>query len=426
VLIRFIYALATYILFPISIFYWVTKGMLNKTYWDRIGQRFGWGYPNLDPNNIWIHAVSVGEVQATIPLVKALRKRFPEKKIVITTVTPTGSDQVKKIYKDQVIHCYIPFETSFSVSNFFNALKPSIALIMETEIWPNLYRECGRRNIILVLVSAKISIKSLISYKRLIPLFRETLSHGILIAAQTSVDAERFVSLGAHENKTWVMGNIKFDFNSPLDIGARGINLRRDRFPGRPIWIAASTHEGEEKIILDAHKEILSKVENMLLIIVPRHPERFTKVEQLLEKDHWNYVSRTSSKIVTTSCEVYLGDTMGELLLLYAASDIAFVGGSLVPIGGHNLLEPASLGLPVLTGTHMFDQQDMANLFMIEDAAIIVKNAAELAKKIIFYHGNKDKRAAIGNKAKNIVLTNGGALDSLMKRLDLILKEETV
>jgi 3-deoxy-D-manno-octulosonic-acid transferase len=177
---------------------------------------------------------------------------------------------------------------------------------------------------------------------------------------------------------------------------------------------------------LDAHKEILSKVENMLLIIVPRHPERFTKVEQLLEKDHWNYVSRTSSKIVTTSCEVYLGDTMGELLLLYAASDIAFVGGSLVPIGGHNLLEPASLGLPVLTGTHMFDQQDMANLFMIEDAAIIVKNAAELAKKIIFYHGNKDKRAAIGNKAKNIVLTNGGALDSLMKRLDLILKEETV
>jgi 3-deoxy-D-manno-octulosonic-acid transferase len=413
-------------LFPISIFYWVTKGILNKTYWDRIGQRFGWGYPNLDPNNIWIHAVSVGEVQATIPLVKALRKRFPEKKIVITTVTPTGSDQVKKIYKDQVIHCYIPFETSFSVSNFFNALKPSIALIMETEIWPNLYIECGRRNIILVLVSAKISIKSLISYKRLIPLFRETLSHGILIAAQTSVDAERFVSLGAHENKTWVMGNIKFDFNSPLDIGARGINLRRDRFPGRPIWIAASTHEGEEKIILDAHKEILSKVENMLLIIVPRHPERFTKVEQLLEKDHWNYVSRTSSKIVTTSCEVYLGDTMGELLLFYAASDIAFVGGSLVPIGGHNLLEPASLGLPVLTGTHMFDQQDMANLFMIEDAAIIVKNAAELAKKIIFYHGNKDKRAAIGNKAKNIVLANGGALDSLMKRLDLILKEETI
>jgi 3-deoxy-D-manno-octulosonic-acid transferase len=400
--------------------------MLNKTYWDRIGQRFGWGYPNLDPNNIWIHAVSVGEVQATIPLVKALRKRFPEKKIVITTVTPTGSDQVKKIYKDQVIHCYIPFETSFSVSNFFNALKPSIALIMETEIWPNLYRECGRRNIILVLVSAKISIKSLISYKRLIPLFRETLSHGILIAAQTSVDAERFVSLGAHENKTWVMGNIKFDFNSPLDIGARGINLRRDRFPGRPIWIAASTHEGEEKIILDAHKEILSKVENMLLIIVPRHPERFTKVEQLLEKDHWNYVSRTSSKIVTTSCEVYLGDTMGELLLFYAASDIAFVGGSLVAIGGHNLLEPASLGLPVLTGKHMFDQQDMANLFMIEDAAIIVKNAAELAKKIIFYNDNKDKRVAIGNKAKNIVLTNGGALDSLMKRLDLILKDETV
>ena len=265
-MIHFIYALTTYIFLPIAIIFWVTKGILNKTYWDRIGQRFGWGYPVLDSETIWIHAVSVGEVQATIPLVSALKNRFPERKIVITTVTPTGSDQVKKIYKDQVVHCYIPFETSFSVRNFFNALKPTIALIMETEIWPNLYRECGQRNIILVLVSAKISTKSLKSYKRLLPLFRETLSHGILIAAQTSIDAERFVSLGADEDKTWVMGNIKFDLNSPLDTETRGINFRYDHFQDRPVWIAASTHQGEEEIILNAHKEILSKVKNMLLI----------------------------------------------------------------------------------------------------------------------------------------------------------------
>ncbi|MDA9108788.1 lipid IV(A) 3-deoxy-D-manno-octulosonic acid transferase [Woeseiaceae bacterium] len=423
-MIHFIYALTTYIFLPIAIIFWVTKGILNKTYWDRIGQRFGWGYPVLDSETIWIHAVSVGEVQATIPLVSALKNRFPERKIVITTVTPTGSDQVKKIYKDQVVHCYIPFETSFSVRNFFNALKPTIALIMETEIWPNLYRECGQRNIILVLVSAKISTKSLKSYKRLLPLFRETLSHGILIAAQTLIDAERFVSLGADEDKTWVMGNIKFDLNSPLDTETRGINFRYDHFQDRPVWIAASTHQGEEEIILNAHKEILSKVKNMLLILVPRHPERFLKVEQILKKDHWNYVSRTSDKIVTKSCEVFLGDTMGELLLFYATSDIAFVGGSLIPIGGHNLLEPASLGLPVLTGIHMFEQRDMVDLFIKEDAAIFVKNELELASKIIFYHENKNKRDAIGDNVKKIVLKNGGALNSLMRRLDLLLTDE--
>ena len=425
-LIRFIYAIVTYFLLPVYILFWVVKGILNKTYWDRIGQRFGWGYPTLDSNVIWIHAVSVGEVQATIPLVAALKARFPEKKVVITTVTPTGSEQVQKIYKNQVIHCYIPFEILFAVRNFFNAIKPSIALIMETEIWPNLYNECGQRNISLVLVSAKISTKSLKNYKRLLPLFRETLSHGILIAAQTKIDAERFVALGADKSKTWVMGNIKFDFNLPPDMGIRGINFRYDNFQDRPVWIAASTHEGEEELILNAHKKILKKVNNMLLILVPRHPERFIKVEQLLEKDHWKYVSRTTGEVVNKSCKVFLGDTMGELLLFYSASDISFVGGSMIPVGGHNLLEPASLGLPVLTGTYMFDQKEMTDLLIKEGAAIIVKNESDLAEKIVFYHLNEEKCEIIGKKAQNIVLKNKGALTSLMERLDLLLSDELI
>jgi len=425
-LIRFIYVVTTYILLPFYVLFWVVKGVFNKTYWDRIGQRFGWNYPKLGSNSIWIHAVSVGEVQATIPLVKALKIRFPEKNIVITTVTPTGSEQVQKIFKDQVIHCYIPFEISFAVRNFFNAIKPSLALIMETEIWPNLYNECGQRNILLVLVSAKISTKSLKNYKRLLPLFRETLSHGILIAAQTKIDAERFVSLGADKSKTWVMGNIKFDFNLPADMGIRGINFRYENFQDRPVWIAASTHENEEQLILNAHKEILKKISNMLLILVPRHPERFVKVEQLLKKNKWIYTSRTSGEVVTKSSKIFLGDTMGELLLLYAASDISFVGGSMIPIGGHNLLEPASLGLPVLTGTYMFDQKEMTDLLMNASAASFVRNESELAERVIFYHKNKEECEVIGKKAQNIVLKNRGALASLMERLDLLLNDEFI
>ena len=213
--IRFSYAILTYALFPVLIFFWILKGIFNNVYLDRMTQRFGFNYPNLKAGSVWIHAVSVGEVQATIPLVNQIKSRYPDKDIIITTVTPTGALQVKNIFHDTVHHSYIPFETPFAVKNFFNSIKPCIALIMETEIWPNLYNECGLRKIPLILVSARISLKSLANYKRFLPLFRETLSHGILIAAQSKIDADRFISLGADPNRTWVMGNIKFDFSLP-------------------------------------------------------------------------------------------------------------------------------------------------------------------------------------------------------------------
>lgn len=424
--IRFSYAILTYALYPVLIFFWILKGIFNNVYLDRMTQRFGFNYPDLRGGSVWIHAVSVGEVQATIPLVNQIKSRYPDKDIIITTVTPTGALQVKNIFHDTVHHSYIPFETPFTVKNFFNSIKPCIALIMETEIWPNLYNECGLRKIPLILVSARISLKSLANYKRFLPLFRETLSHGILIAAQSKIDAERFISLGADPNRTWVMGNIKFDFSLPKGTVKQGEIIKENSFNNRPIWIAASTHEGEEDIILDAHKEILKNINNMVLILAPRHPERFQKIKQKLSSDKWEYKSRSDFEKTHRKCEVFLIDTIGELLLFYAASDIAFVGGSLLPIGGHNLLEPASLGLPTISGPYTFNQKEMTNLLEEADALKIISDSRELANNIITFHSNRSESEVVGERAKAIVENNKGAISGLMRRLDDIFPEKQI
>ena len=242
---RFAYALLTYLLMPVYAGYWAIRGLGNRSYRDRFGQRFGFGYPLMTGGSIWVHAVSVGEVQAAVPLIKSLAKQFPDRQLLVTTVTPTGAARVEALFGDSVQHCYIPFETPFAVTRFFNAVQPDIALILETEIWPNLYHECGQRKIPLILVSARISPKSVGTYRRFLPLFRETLSYGIVIAAQSEADAERFRSLGAAPERTKVTGNIKFDIELPKDLVDRGDAFRRDNFENRPVWVAASTQRPE-------------------------------------------------------------------------------------------------------------------------------------------------------------------------------------
>ena len=424
-LIGLIYHTLTYILLPFLILFWFAKSLSNKSYLDRLTQRFGFGYPKLKSGSIWIHAVSVGEVQATIPLVNELKLHYPYKEIIITTVTPTGSKQVKNIFKDAVKTSYIPFETNFAIKNFFNSIKPSVALIMETEIWPNLYKECGSRGIPLILVSARISEKSLINYKRFLPLFRDTLSHGILIAAQSQIDADRFLALGASKDRTWIMGNIKFDFKLPEEILTKAKIYRSKIFPRRHIWIAASTHEHEEEIILEAHKNISKKIENLLLILVPRHPERFAKITQILKEDNWIYSKKSDDQDIPESCQVLLIDTIGELLFFYACSDVAFVGGSLLPVGGHNLLEPAAIGLPIITGAHTFNQKEMTDRLVQVDALRIVHNANSLSSDVIFFLTNTEESKNAGQRGKLIVENNKGAIKSLMKRLCIIIGEET-
>lgn len=411
---RFAYVLVTYLVSPLYALYWVFRGLVNRAYWDRLGQRLGLGYPVMSEGSIWIHAVSVGEVQATVPLVQALRNRFPTRQLLITTVTPTGAARVRGLFRGQVAHCYIPFEIPPAVRNFFRSIKPDLALIMETEIWPNLYDACGKREIPLMLVSARISPQAVNRYRRFLPLFRETLSHGIIIAAQSETDADRFRSLGAAPERTWVTGNIKFDFELPLSLESDAATFRKQNFAGRPVWIAASTHDKEEEQVLSAHRRLLDAIPDALLILVPRHPERFGTVEALLRRKRFKYISRTKGRPCPDDANVFLGDTMGELQMFYAASDIAFVGGTLAPIGGHNLLEPAALGMPVVTGPHLFNAQDIADMFTEVGACVRVQDSDELAAAIRSLFVDRAEAARIGSKGREIVSENRGALRKLL------------
>ncbi len=418
---RFAYAIVTYLVMPIYAVYWIARGLGNRSYRDRFGQRFGFGYPQMPGGSIWIHAVSVGEVQAAVPLVNALAKQFPDRRLLVTTVTPTGAERVQALFGDSVQHCYIPFETPYAVTRFFNSVQPDIALILETEIWPNLYHECGQRDIPLILVSARISPKSVDNYRRFLPLFRQTLSYGIVIAAQSASDAERFKRLGAAPERTWITGNIKFDIEMPNDLLERGDNFRRDNFEGRPVWVAASTHEREEEQVLYAHEMVRKQFPNALLVLVPRHPERFAAVRNLLHKQGLNFVARTDGVPCTADTEVYLGDTMGDVPMFYAAANVAFVGGSLVPIGGHNLLEPAALGRPVVTGPHLFHTQDIADKFEKLGASIAVNNAGQLGAAVADLFADEATAIDIGNRGRQIVQQNKGALDRLLKLLQPLL-----
>ena len=414
---RILYNLLTYVLFLPYIGYWLVRGITNRSYLKRIGERLGIGYPRLE-RCIWIHAVSVGEVVAAVPLVRALGRRFPDRPLLVTTVTPTGAARVASLFGDEVHHTYIPFEAPHVVDRFFSATNPDIALVLETEIWPNLYRGCGVRDIPLVLVSARISPKSVRNYRRLLPLFRETLSHGIVIAAQSEADAERFLSLGAAPERTRITGNIKFDVELPPDLPLRGRELRADLFLDRPVWIAASTHEGEEEIVLAAQQALLKNHPEVLLVLVPRHPQRFPAVRDMIVKQGMSVVSRTDGEPCSMSTQVFLGDTMGELTLFYAASDVAFVAGSLVPIGGHNLLEPAALGLPLLSGPHVFNAQEIADMFVASGSCRLVQDSADLAAQVDDLLSDPETASRLGDAGREILERNRGSLHRLLALIE--------
>lgn len=417
---QILYNLLTYILLLPYAGYWFVRGIINRTYWHKFPQRLGIDYPKLE-RCIWVHAVSVGEVVAAVPLIRALLARYPDRPLLVTTVTPTGAARVAAIFGDDVYHAYIPFEMPQAVDNFFASVNPELALVLETEIWPNLYRGCGVRDIPLVLVSARISPKSVRSYRRLLPLFRETLSHGIIIAAQTEADAERFLSLGAAPERTRVTGNIKFDIELPQDLAERGGDIRADLFGDRPVWVAASTHDGEEAIVLEAHQRLLERIPGLLLILVPRHPQRFAAVRDLVEKQGMEVVARTEAQQCKASTAVFLGDTMGELTLFYAASDVAFVGGSLVPIGGHNLLEPAALGLPLVSGPHVFNAQEIAAMFIEKGACRIAGDAEQLTDVVEDMLTDYDKAKECGELGRRILEQNRGALQRLLAMIEPLL-----
>ncbi len=415
---RFFYLLAVYCVAPLMLGFWFVRGMRNRAYLDRLGQRFGVGFPDVKRASLWVHAVSVGEVQAAIPLIKALQSRYVHRDIVVTTVTPTGAARVKAIFGDSVIHAYVPFETNGAVRRFFDRVKPALAIIMETEIWPNLYNECGIRRVPLVLASARISPKSVSRYRRLVPLFREALSHGIVIAAQSEADASRFRELGAAPARTFVTGNLKFDIELRADVHADGGRLRAALFADRPVWVAASTHEREETAVLEAHARVLERYPDAVVVVIPRHPERFDEVARTIADSSIPFARRTLEEHLTASHSVYLADTMGEVMQFYAAADVCFVGGSLVPIGGHNLLEPASLGRATVTGPHWFNAEDIAKRLLEAQAIEVVRDANDLHSKVVALLEDPVARHTMGQNGLTVINNNRGALDALLQLID--------
>ncbi|MBT8422333.1 MAG: lipid IV(A) 3-deoxy-D-manno-octulosonic acid transferase [Gammaproteobacteria bacterium] len=418
---RSFYIVITYLLIPVVLLHLFWKGFGNSDYWKRIGERFGF-YPQPPAEGvIWVHAVSVGEVQAAASLVRSLLRDYPNRRVLVTTTTPTGSDRVKALFGDAVLHCYAPLDVGWSVKSFFRRFQPRIAIVMETELWPNLFRQCGARRVPLVLASARLSPKSIGRYRALVSLFKDTLSHGVVIAAQTQADAERFLSLGVAPERTHVTGNIKFDFELADGVREQGIALRAQHAGDRPVWIAASTHSGEEEVVLDAHRQVQQTFADALLILVPRHPERFDGIATLLRARGFNHVRRSHGEVCGADTEVLLGDTMGELMAFYAATDVALVAGSLTKIGGHNLLEPAALNLPFVTGPHTYNAVDIAQLFRKAGVAPVVHNAEELATEVITLLGDPAERRRRGERSRELIDDSRGALGRLLLLLKPLL-----
>jgi 3-deoxy-D-manno-octulosonic-acid transferase len=425
--VRFLYTLAAYFAVPLICLVMAWRAIRDRSYRVNFHERFGFG-ERLAPGGIWIHAVSVGEVQASAALVTTLRERYPGVPVVVTTLTPTGLVRAKALFKDLAHVRYIPFDLPGSVRRFFNRVQPRLAVIFETELWPNLYHECGRRRVPLVLASARISPRSVSRYLRVGTLFTATLSRGVVIAAQGESDADRFRTLGADPDRTHVTGNIKFDFSVPLDIAERGQRLREFYARARPMWVAGSTHDGEEAMIVEAQRVVRGTHPRSLLALVPRHPTRFDEVAHRLQRADIRFVRRSQragekAAAAAASAYVLLVDTLGELLDFYAAADVAFVGGSLVPIGGHNLLEPAALGMPILTGPHNANSEDIARLLVARGAAEIVHDADELGSRVSALLSAPEERVRIGALGRDSVDSNRGALGKLLGLIEPLLRD---
>jgi 3-deoxy-D-manno-octulosonic-acid transferase len=419
---RWIYTLFAYLAAPVFCAVLWFRGLRDRRYWRNFGERFGRG-PTPDRPSIWVHAVSVGEVQAAAVLVRNLHERYAGIPLVVTTLSAMGDERARTLLGERAIVRYMPLDLPGAVRRFFNQVKPRIAVIFETELWPNLYYECGRRRVPLVLASARLSPRAMGRYRSFLTLFRQVLSHGI-IAAQGEDDAARFRSLGADPERTHVTGNLKFDFALPANVTTKGRELRQLYAADRPVWVAGSTHGGEEELVLEAHRAVRRVHPRALLVLAPRHPLRFAEVGAWLEKQNVRIIRRSNpSSARTPDLEVLLVDTMGELLDFYAMGDVAFVGGSLVTVGGHNLLEPAALGVPVLAGPHNFNSADIAKILVDRGAAQIVKDSTELGARVAALLSDPAERERIGALARASVEDNRGALEKLLSLIDPLLRQ---
>jgi 3-deoxy-D-manno-octulosonic-acid transferase len=414
---RTAYSAIFYLIIPFILLRLLWRGIKAPDYRLRWRERFACYDRKYPQDVIWFHAVSVGEAEAVFPLVRRLQAQFPQTKCLITTTTPTGSARVRAVLGQAVEHVYLPYDTPGAVGRFMRCFKPVLAVIMETEIWPNLFIGCGENDIPLYVINARLSEKSARGYRKIPSLIHPVLANVKQIAAQTQEDAERFIAIGAKAEQVTTIGNIKFDLEIPKEIIAEGKQLKTTLFDGRFVWLAASTHNGEEQVFLDAYKKLKPNIPELLLVIVPRHPERFAEVGLLCNQNLLTVVTRTSKQSCNLDTDVYLADTMGELKMLYAAADVAFVGGSMVPVGGHNLLEASAVGVPVLFGPYMANFKAIAQKVLAHNAAIQCCDNGAIVKAISQLYLDVDYRNLLIDNGKLFVEMNRGAIDKLCEML---------
>lgn len=421
---RFIYTVIFYVAIPFVLLRLLWRGLAAPAYTKRWAERFGF-IPYLETHKkvIWLHTVSVGEFIAALPLIKQLQQNL-QVELVITTTTPTGSDRVRAVLGDSVYHVYAPYDLPDVLARFFTRVNPSLLLIMETELWPNLLQVCVNRNVPSVLVNARMSERSARGYKKLSMLTRPMLSNLSMALVQNKKDAARLNDLGLPLVSTQVTGNIKFDLSITSDLQQKAMTLKQQwsNDGERLVWIAASTHAGEDEVILDAFKRIRNTEQgkSVLLVLVPRHPERFSSVEKMCASQGFKVAKRSCYQWIS-DVDVVLGDTMGELMQLYGASDIAFVGGSLVANGGHNFIEPATWQLPLLSGKHLFNFSEVSSLLQEAGALTLVNSADELARVVIYLIENKEQRIKSGAAALQVAIDNRGALQKTLVAINTYL-----
>jgi 3-deoxy-D-manno-octulosonic-acid transferase len=394
-------------------------------YARRVSERFALGLPAMQRGGIWVHAVSVGESIAAAPMIRALLARYPQLPITVTCMTPTGSERIQSLFANEprVQHCYLPYDFPWAAARFLDHVQPKIGVIMETELWPNHIHQCAKRGIATVLANARLSERSARGYARFAGLTRPMLAEMSLIAVQTETEAQRFGDLGARPECVTVTGSIKFDLTVDPQLLAGAIEQREQwQTLARPVWIAASTHAGEDEVVLAAHRAVMKDHPDALLILVPRHPERFSSVFELSQQQGFTSVRRSTGESVTHGTPVLVGDTMGELLFLYALADIAFVGGSLVPNGGHNLLEPAALGKPVLSGPHLFNFLEIAAMLRNAGALEEVSDSTELAAAVRRLIDQPERAKAMADAGLAVMKANQGALQKLLDGIARLLR----
>ncbi|MDP7537363.1 MAG: lipid IV(A) 3-deoxy-D-manno-octulosonic acid transferase [Methylococcales bacterium] len=388
--------------------YW--RSFKAPDYRRRWHERLGFYHASAPTSVLWFHAVSVGEVEAVAPLVHHFLDQPNQENILITTTTPTGSARVTALFKGRVEHVYLPYDLPNVVNRFIKHFKPQIGVIVETEIWPNLYAGCGKNNIPLAIINGRLSDSSVADYRKIRSLVNRTLSNVSVIATQSEQDSTRFKQIGASADQVQTVGNIKFDLTISVTILLEGELLKEVTFANRFVFLAASTHNGEEETLLKIYQRVKKQHPNLLLVLVPRHPERFQAVTALAQKYKLKTIMRSSGQLCDQRTDVYVADTMGELRMIYAGADIAFVGGSLVPHGGQNALEAAAVGVPIMFGPYMMNFKEITRGLLAVEGACQCSDETAVEQQLYRLINDAEKRQQMVKQAKQFVTKNQGAL----------------